>query len=94
MHQPPHPGGLLKTFILPELGLSISAAARALGLNRHTLSAMANGQQAITPLIAVKLAKAFGGSAEHWLSMQAAYDLWQLAQHYRADDVPPLHLNN
>ena len=62
MHQPPPPGGLLETFILPELGLSISAAARALGLSRHTLSAVANGQQAITPLIAVKLAKAFGGS--------------------------------
>ena len=72
MHQPPHPGGLLKTFILPELGLSISAAARALGLSRHTMSAVANGQQAITPIIAVKLAKAFGGSAEHWLSMQGS----------------------
>lgn len=91
MYNPPHPGGLLKTFILPELGLNLSEAARILGVSRDTLAAVANGRRAVSPKLALKLAKAFGGSAEHWLRMQACYDLWQVAQHYQPDDVPALH---
>ena len=72
---PPHPGLTVKHDCLEALGLSITAGAGAPGVTRVTLSELINGQSGISPEMAVRLAKAFGGSAETWLGMQIDYDL-------------------
>jgi addiction module HigA family antidote len=76
MHNPPHPGEVLRELCLEPLGLSVSEAARALGVSRKTLSAILNGRAGISPEMAVRLSIAFGTSAESWLNQQTQYDLW------------------
>ncbi len=76
MHNPPHPGEVLKTLGLEPLHLSVTEAAKALGVSRKTLSAILNGRAGISPEMAVRLSIAFGTSAESWLNQQAQYDLW------------------
>lgn len=87
MHNPPHPGSVLKTLYLEPLELTITDAAQALVVTRAALSEIINGKRGISPKVAIKLAKAFGGSAQSWLNMQSAYDLWQIQQVYQAEDV-------
>ena len=77
MHNPPHPGEILRRLCLEPLGLSVTEAARALGVSRKTLSSILNGQSGISPEMAVRLSIAFDTTAESWLSQQAQYDLWQ-----------------
>lgn len=77
MKNPPHPGGLVKT-LLEELNLPVADAARALGVTRQQLYNVVNERSPISPEMAVRLEKAFGGTAEVWLRMQAAYDLTQV----------------
>lgn len=77
MHNPPHPGEVLRGLCLEPLGLSVSEAARALGVSRKTLSAILNGRAGISPEMAIRLSIAFDTSAESWLSQQTRYDLWQ-----------------
>ena len=77
MHSPPHPGEILKQDVLPELGLSVTAAAAHLGMSRVALSRVLNGRAAISADLALRLADWLPPSAESWLRMQAAYDLWQ-----------------
>lgn len=76
MHNPPHPGEILRSLCLEPLKLSVTAAARALGVNRKTLSSILNGRSRINPEMAVRLSIAFGSSAESWLNQQTQYDLW------------------
>ena len=76
MHNPPHPGEVLKKLCVDPLGLSVTEAARSLGVSRKTLSAILNGRAGISPEMAVRLSIAFGTSAESWLSQQLQYDLW------------------
>ena len=78
MHNPPHPGELLRDLWLEPLGLSITAAASQLNVTRKTLSEIVNGRCAVSPEMALRLELAFGKSAQSWLGHQAAYDLWQL----------------
>ncbi|MBI5185559.1 MAG: HigA family addiction module antidote protein [Nitrospinae bacterium] len=75
MKNPPHPGRSIKDACLDELGLSVTDGARILGVARHTLSRVINGQAGISPEMAIRLEKAFGAAADSWLRMQAAYDL-------------------
>ncbi len=77
MHNPPHPGEVLRELCLKPLGLTITEAATGLGVNRKTLSAILNGRANITPEMAVRLSIAFETSAESWLNQQIQYDLWQ-----------------
>src|SRR5208337_2216834 len=77
MKNPPHPGGLLLRQCIEPLGLAITAAA-ALGVTRTTLSELVNEKRGISPEMAVRLSKVFGGSAEVWLTQQAHYDLAQV----------------
>ena len=91
MFDPPHPGETLKELYLDPLDLSISAAARALKMTRAALSEIVNSRRGISPSVAIKLAKAFGGTAESWLHQQADFDLWQQNQTYNADDVEVIH---
>jgi addiction module HigA family antidote len=78
MKNPPHPGGFVLDECIEPLGLTITQAAEALGVTRVTLSELVNGRRGISPEMAVRLSKAFGGSAESWLVQQAQYDLAQV----------------
>ena len=77
MRNPPHPGGIVRRQCLEPLGLSVTEAARGLGVTRQALSELVNEKAGISALMAIRLAKAFGSSPETWLGMQMAYDLWQ-----------------
>lgn len=77
MHNPPHPGEVLRSLCLEPLGLTISDAARALGVSRKTLSGIVNGRVGISPEMAVRLSLAFDTTAESWLNQQVQYDLWR-----------------
>ena len=77
MHNPPHPGELIREICIDPLGLSVTEAAKGLGVTRKTLSSLLNGHSGVTPIMAIRLSKAFGGSPESWLSHQLYYDLWQ-----------------
>ena len=77
MHNPPHPGEVLKALCLEPLGVTVTQAAEALGVSRKTLSAILNGRAGITPEMAVRLSIAFDTSAESWLNQ---YDLWHAEQ--------------
>ena len=81
MHNPPHPGEILRHLCLEPLGLSVTAAAKALGVSRKTLSSIVNGRTGISPEMAVRLSMAFDTTAESWLNQQVQYDLWQAEQH-------------
>jgi antitoxin HigA-1 len=76
MHNPPHPGEVLKTLCLDPLGITVTEAARSLGVSRKTLSGILNGRAGISPEMAVRLSIAFGTTAESWLNQQVQYDLW------------------
>ncbi len=76
MHNPPHPGEVLKELCLEPLGLTVTQAARSLGVSRKTLSSILNGRAGISPEMAVRLSIAFDTSAESWLNQQLQYDLW------------------
>ena len=79
MHNPPHPGEVLKDGVI-DAGISVTDFAARLGVSRVTLSRLLNGQHGVSAEMAVRLAKALGGSAQSWLHMQANYDLWQAEQ--------------
>ena len=83
MKNPPHPGSFVFRHCIEPLGLSITDAAAALGVTRTTLSELVNGKRGISPEMAVRISKVFGGSAESWLTQQAHYDL----AHVRADRI-------
>jgi len=80
MHNPPHPGEVLRELCIDPLELSVTEAAAGLGVSRKTLSAILNGRSGISPEMAIRLGKAFGTSAESWLNQQVQYDLWVAEQ--------------
>jgi addiction module HigA family antidote len=77
MKNPPHPGQSVRADCLEALGLTVTEAAKALGVSRQALNNIIHGQAAISPEMAIRLDKAFGGGADTWLRLQAAYDLAQ-----------------
>lgn len=77
MKNPPHPGRIIRQECIEPLGLTVTAAATGLGVARKTLSEILNGRSGISPEMALRLAKAFGGSAEMWLGLQMDFDLTQ-----------------
>ena len=77
MHDPPHPGEIVREDCLKPLGLTVTEAAKALRVSRQTLSEIVNGRAGITPDMAIRLSMAFGSSAKVWLGLQTKYDLWQ-----------------
>lgn len=81
IHNPPYPGAILKEDVLPDLGLSVTQAARQLGVSRVALSRVLHGKAAISAEMALRLeAWIRGPTAETWVRMQADYDLWQARQ--------------
>ncbi len=77
MKKPPHPGRIVKMDCIEPLGLSVPEGARKLGVTRQTLNNLVNLKSGISPEMAIRLEKAFGGTADTWLRMQMAYDLTQ-----------------
>ena len=89
MHNPPHPGEVLRDTVLAEI--SVTEFAQRLGVSRVALSRVINGRAAVSAEMAIRFAAALGGSAESWLRMQSAYDLWQ-ASKKRRPKIAPLKL--
>ncbi len=85
MYDPPHPGLVIREFCVDSLELTVTKAAKGLGVSRKAFSELLNGKAGISPEMAIRLEKVFGGSAESWLIQQAQYDLWQAMQ--RADEI-------
>jgi len=77
MLNPPHPGQAVRFDCLDASGLTVTEGARVLGVSRQALNNLVNGKAGITPEMAIRLDKAFGGGAETWLRLQASYDLAQ-----------------
>jgi addiction module HigA family antidote len=80
MHNPPHPGEIIRELCLEPLGISVTKAAECLGVSRKTLSSILNGRAGISPEMAIRLSIAFDTSPESWLNQQSQYDLWQAEQ--------------
>jgi len=80
MHNPAHPGEILRDLYLKPLGVSITAAADALGVTRKHVSEIVNGHAPVSADMAIRLAGALGTEPEIWVNMQAQYDLWEAAQ--------------
>lgn len=83
MHNPPHPGEVIRELCLAPLNLSVTAAAEGLGVSRKQLSAILNGRASISSEMAVRLSLAFGTSADVWLNHQLQYDLWQAKKQHK-----------
>ena len=75
MHNPPHPGEILRELCLEPLDVTVTAAAEALGVSRKTLSAILNGRAGISPEMAIRLAKAFDTTPESWMNQQMQYTM-------------------
>ncbi len=93
MHNPAHPGEILRELIIEPLGLTIIDVAEHLNVSRKTLSKVINGRGAITPEMSIRLEIAFNKpSADHWLRLQNAYDLWNVRQNERELEVEPYNI--
>jgi addiction module HigA family antidote len=84
---PPHPGLSVRRDCIEPLGLSVTGAAKTLGVTRQALNNLVNGKSGISPEMAIRLDKAFGGSAQVWLGLQMDYDLAQAMKHEREINV-------
>ncbi len=94
MHNPAHPGEILKELVITPLELTITDASEHLNVSRKTLSKVLNGRGAITPEMALRLELAFKKpSADHWLRLQNSYDLWQSRQNKSDLHVLPYRRN-
>lgn len=80
MHNPPHPGEIIRELCLKPLGVSVSEAARALGVSRKAMSELVNGHVGVSPEMALRLSIAFDTTPESWMVQQAQYDLWKAWQ--------------
>ncbi len=85
MHNPPHPGEVIRKLCLEPLGLTVTETARELGVSRKALSDLLNGRAGISPTMAIRLSKAFGTTPESWLEQQMQYDLWKA--HQKAGEI-------
>jgi addiction module HigA family antidote len=89
MKNPPHPGKSVWYGCLEPAGLTVTKGAEVLGVNRQTLSKLVNGRAGVSPEMAIRLSKAFGGTAEIWLRMQTAYDMAKIRDEADHIDVKP-----
>jgi addiction module HigA family antidote len=87
MHNPPHPGEFIHSVYLEPFEMSARALAEKLAVSPSTLNRIITGKSGISPEMALRLSKALGRSAESWLAMQDAFDLWQAKRHLKLDEV-------
>lgn len=92
IHNPAHPGELVKHDCLDALGLSVTEGAKVLGVTRQALSNLVNKHAGLSPEMAIRLEKAFGSSAQAWLKMQMQYDLWVAQQKASEIKVERYHI--
>ncbi len=78
--RPIHPGEMLREDFLPDYGLSVAALAQSAGVSRQSVNELLRGRRAVSPEMALRLARLFGNSAEFWLNAQRAVDLWEAKQ--------------
>lgn len=83
MHNPPHPGKVVRELCVVPLGMTVTAAAKTLGVTRKSLSELLNGRSGISPEMAIRLSLAFGATPESWLTQQVQYDLWNARRKMR-----------
>lgn len=91
MFDPPHPGEVVRELCLEPLGLTVTKAAEGLGVSRKALSELLNGHSGISPEMAIRLSKAFGGTADSWMRQQLAYDLAQARKNEKNIKVKKLY---
>jgi antitoxin HigA-1 len=91
MYNPCHPGLILLEDCIKELHMSLAEAALKLGVSRQNLSDIVHCKRGISPLMALRIAKAFNSDATMWVNMQAKYDLWQARQTANLDDVQVIY---
>lgn len=91
MHNPPHPGKIVKKSLLDHTDLTVTAAAKLLGVHRATLSKLINCKSNISPEMAIRLSKALETSSEMWINMQAMYDLAQAEKMRKKIKVEPIN---
>jgi len=94
MYDPPHPGEIIREFCLESLNISVTEAARALGVTRKTLSALLNGRSGISPEMALRLSKVFGRTPEGWLRLQLQYDLWKTRKSVDLGNLKPIAISS
>ena len=87
MHNPPHPGEIVRYECLEPLGLTVTRAAQGLGVTRQALSELVNEKAGVSVEMSLRLSQAFGSTPETWLGMQTAYALWQVRQRAKHIDV-------
>ena len=92
MKNPAHPGKIIKHDCIEALGLNVTDAAEALGVVRTTLSRVINEKASVSPEMAIRVSKAFGGTPEHWLRMQLAYDVAQMRDQIDRIQIKRLHM--
>ncbi|MHC1713151.1 MAG: HigA family addiction module antitoxin [Solidesulfovibrio sp.] len=91
MYNPPHPGEIIREQCLEPLGLSVTAAAKGLGVTRKALSELLNGHAGVSSEMAVRLSKAFGSSPETWLRLQLQFDLAKVESRAESIKVTRFH---
>jgi antitoxin HigA-1 len=80
MYNPPHPGEIIREFCIDAIDISVTEAAKALGVTGKALSALLNGHSGVSPEMALRLSKVFGRTPEGWLRLQIQFDLWKTKQ--------------
>lgn len=93
MHKPPHPGEFIRATYMEPFDLSCRYLARQLNVAASTLNRVLKTQSGISPEMALRLSKALGRSPESWLSMQDAYDLWQVKKRIKLSSIQKINLN-
>jgi antitoxin HigA-1 len=87
MHNPPHPGEIIREFCVEPLHINVTEAAKALGVTRKAFSTLLNGRSGISSEMALRLSKVFGRTPEGWLKLQIQYDLWKAKQSIDIGDL-------
>jgi len=91
---PTHPGEMLREDFMPDYGLTVSSLAQVLGVSRQTVNELLRERRAVTPVMALRLARLFGNTPEFWLNAQRTYDLWHARRDCQNDieKIKPLHV--
>lgn len=90
MHEPLHPGIVVKDALIDGTGMSVTEAAERLGVTRTTLSRLLNGHAGISTEMALRLSMLFGNSIDMWVNIQSQYEIWEAMQHVKSIHVEPL----
>ncbi|MBN2395248.1 MAG: HigA family addiction module antidote protein [Candidatus Atribacteria bacterium] len=93
MHNPPHPGEIIREFCIEPLNLTVTDAAKALGVSRKTLSTLLNGRAGVSPEMAIRLSQVFGRTPEGWLRLQLQYDLWKAKKNININNLKRIEAN-